>query len=68
MRLTGFQPFDNIIMDSAAKADKIIADFDYLEGQDLLDYAGAIDIESLTGNDVARILMALQKRGVQISC
>lgn len=68
MRLTGFQPLDNMIMDSAEKADKIIANFDYLEGQDLLDYAGNVDIESLTGTDVARILMALKEKGVQISC
>lgn len=73
MMITGFEPLDLIIMESAEKADKIIDcirenDHDnVIQNFNSLIEEMQIDIlEDLTGNDLRRINTELQKKGYSL--
>lgn len=73
MMITGFEPLDLIIMESAEKADKII---DCIRGSDhdnvvqnfnfLIEEMQIDILEDLTGNDLRRINTELQKKGYSL--
>lgn len=73
MMITGFEPLDLIIMESAEKADKIIdcireSDHDNVvqNFNSLIEEMQVDILEDLTGNDLRRINTELQKKGYSL--
>ena len=68
MFITGWEPLDYMIMDSAERTDKVLEEMKDLEGEELLDYIQSLDLESFTGNDLNRIFKVLNKKGISTEC